>query len=246
MGSSRLPGKVLKKIDNDYSVLYYVVKQLQSSELIERIVVATTTLDEDDEIVEYCKKYNFEYFRGHPTDVLDRHYQCSKKYSFTNVVRMPSDKPLLDPTLVDKVISIFKKNDYDYMSTFQPLTFPVGTEVEIFSQKALELAWKNAKLPSEREHVTPYFYNNPKFFNIFNLKNFKNTSHFGWAVDTQEDLNFVCQIVSKIPDRPITISMIIDLLEKYPELVEINENVDRQESVKKSKQEDEKFLKQQK
>ena len=246
MGSTRLPGKALKKVDEKNSVLYYVVEQLRYSKFIEKIVVATTTLDEDNKIVEFCEEHHIEYFRGNPIDVLDRHYQCSKKYSFTNIVRMPSDKPLLDPNLVDKVISIFKNNNYDYMTTFQQLTFPIGTEVEIFSYDALESAWKNAKLPSEREHVTPYFYNNPEIFKIFNLENNENTPNYSWAVDTQEDLNFVRQIVSRISARPITTNMIVDLLKKNPELVKINKNVNRQKSVEKSKQEDAKFLKQEK
>jgi spore coat polysaccharide biosynthesis protein SpsF len=246
MGSTRLPGKVLKKIDEKNSVLYYVISQLQYSKFIDQIVVATTTLKEDDEIVKFCIDHNVKYFRGDPVDVLDRHYQCAKKFSFSNIVRMPSDKPLLDPNLVDKVISIYNNGDSDYMTTFQPLTFPIGTEVEIFSFLALESAWKNAKLPSEREHVTPYFYNNPEIFKTFNLKNDFNNSNYGWVVDTQADLDFVREIVSRISKRPITMNIIIDLLKNYPHLIDINKNVNRQESVEKSIKEDARFLNQKK
>ena len=171
MGSTRLPGKVLKDAGNNKPVLYYIIDQLQHCKSFSNIVVATTTLDEDDPIVQFCNDKNIVCFRGNPTDVLDRYYQCAKKYSFSTIMRMPSDKPLLDPELVDRVISFFNNNNYDYVTTFLILTFPIGTEVEVFSFEALELAWKNAKLPSEKEHVTPYFYNNPTLFKIFNIQN---------------------------------------------------------------------------
>ena len=107
MGSSRLPGKVLLELKDGKSVLDYVINQLAFCETIEKIIVATTTLSEDDKIVEFCKNNDIECFRGDSKNVLDRHYQCAKKYSLSTIIRMPSDKPLLDPQIVDNVVRVF-------------------------------------------------------------------------------------------------------------------------------------------
>ena len=125
MGSNRLPGKVLKLVDEENNVLDYVINQLKHCKLLEKIVVATTTLHEDDLIAKFCQKKNIDCFRGESDDVLDRHYQCAKKYSFSTIIRMPSDKPLLDPSFVDRIISVYKNNSYDYVTTFHPLSFQI-------------------------------------------------------------------------------------------------------------------------
>ena len=244
MGSSRLPGKVMKLVDEKNTVLNYVVNQLKHCKFLEQIVVATTTLDEDDVIVKFCHDNNIECFRGEPNDVLDRHYQCAKKYSLSIIVRMPSDKPLLDPNLVDRIISFYKDNLYDYVTTFQLLTFPIGTEVEVFSFSTLEKTWNNANLPSEREHVTSFINNNQNSFKIFNIQNSTNESQYSWAVDTQEDLDLVRKIISKISSRPILISHVLDLFISEPDLVNINQKVNRQESVRKSELEDQEYFNQ--
>jgi spore coat polysaccharide biosynthesis protein SpsF len=133
MGSTRLPGKVLKNIEKNKTVLYFVIKQLQESKLIDKIVVATTNLEEDNKIVEYSKKLGIECFRGDSKNVLKRHYECAKKFSMSTIVRIPSDKPLIDPTIVDQNIKFFNENSCDYVTNFLPKsTFPSGTEVEIF------------------------------------------------------------------------------------------------------------------
>ncbi len=166
MGSSRLPGKTLMKLDKKNTVLHFIINQLEHSKLIDKIVVATTNLKEDDSIEILAKNSNIEIFRGHPDDVLDRYYQCAKKFSIDIIVRITADNPLIDPTIVDDLIKKFTSNSYDFLTNAHVRTFPYGTEVEIFSFKALEKAWKNATKPFEREHVTPYFYNNPKYFKI--------------------------------------------------------------------------------
>ena len=123
--------KFLKKLDEKNSVLYYVLKQIQASKLIDKIVVATSELDIDDSIVKIAKKMNVEVFRGSPTDVLDRHYQCAKKYSFDIIVRVTSDNPLNDPRIIDKAIKKMKTGKFDYITTSLLQTFPKGIHVEI-------------------------------------------------------------------------------------------------------------------
>lgn len=243
MGSSRLPGKVMMKIDSKNTILDSMLNQLKYSKLIDRIIIATTDKTEDNIIEKFCQKNKIEYFRGSEKDVLDRYYQCAKSKSSSIIVRMPADKPLLDPNVVDEVIIEFQKNKYDYITTFLPSTFPSGTEVEIFSFSTLEKTWKDSKLPSEREHVTPYIYNNPKKFKILNFENKTNLSKFRWAVDEKDDLLFVKKIISKLDKKPILISDVLNVIKNNPEILEINLHVNRNLGNQKSKEEDIEFLK---
>ena len=246
MGSTRLPGKVMLNVENDKTVLHFVIKQLQNCKLVDKIIIATTTLEDDNKIANFSKDSGIDCFRGSSHNVLDRYYQCAKKYSISTIVRIPSDKPLIDPEIVDNVVSVFRNNSYDYITNFlSNPTFPSGTEVEIFSMNALKKAWKKAKLPSEKEHVTPYFANHEDEFKITHIENSENLSHLRLAVDKIEDLKLVRKIVSKIKKRPIMMKDIIDLFTKEPELVEINKNVNRKEGDLKSLKEDQEFLKNQ-
>jgi len=243
MSSTRLPGKVMMNVENQKPVLYFVINQLQECKLIDKIIVATTTNEEDIQIVNYSKNLGIDYFRGSSKDVLDRYYQCAKKYSINTIVRIPSDKPLIDPEIVDNVVSVFNNNSYDYVTNFlSNPTFPSGTEVEVFSMSALKKAWENAKLPSEKEHVTAYFSNHEDEFKISYIENSENLSHLRWAVDRIEDLELVRLIVSKIEKRPILMKDIVALFNEEPELVEINKNVNRKEGDIKSLKEDQEFL----
>ena len=128
------------------------------------------------------------------------------------------------------------------MTNCKPRSFPQGTEVEVFSFDALEKAWKEAKKPSEREHVTPYFYNKPNEFEIFNITNKDNLSNLRWTVDRQQDLEFVRTVVSKIKKSPILMKDILQLLEKEPNLIQINANYVMDEGYKKSLENDEKNI----
>ena len=243
MGSTRLPGKVMMNVEDQKPVLYFVIKQMQECKLIDKIIVATTTNEEDNQIANYSKNLGIDFFRGSSENVLDRHYQCAKEYSISTIVRIPSDKPLIDPEIVDNVINRFKNNSYDYITNFLPnSTFPSGSEVEIFSINALERVWKKAKLPSEREHVTSYFSNHEDEFKITHIENSENLSHLRWAVDRIEDLDLVRLIVSKIKKRPVLMDDIVELFRKEPNLIEINKNVNKKEGGLKSRKDDEEFL----
>tara|TARA_B110000014_G_scaffold254019_1_gene234119 strand:- start:1025 stop:1720 length:696 start_codon:yes stop_codon:yes gene_type:complete len=218
MGSSRLPGKVMMKIDKINTIMFYVVNQLKNSKKINRIIIATTNLEEDDIIANYAKTMKVDLFRGDALDVLDRYYQCAKNFSSAIIVRITADNPLIDPNIVDDVVEQFMKNSFDYVSNAKPRTFPYGTEVEVFSFQALEKAWNNAKKPSEREHVTPYFHNNKNQFKIFSVKLSEDLSYLRWTVDRKNDLKFVRKIVSEIKKRPILMTDIIKLISKNPDI----------------------------
>jgi len=225
MNSTRLPGKVLMNIDGKFPALFYTVEQLKNSKLLEKIVIATSSNQEDNDIEKFCRKYNIKCFRGSLENVLDRYYQCAKEFGITAIVRIPADKPLIDPEMVDEVIQKFKENSFDCVTNFQPSTVPSGTEVEIFSFSALETAWKNASSMSDKEHVTPYIYKNKEQFKIFNVVNKEDLSNFRWALDYKEDLELIRKIVMKIEKRPILTRDIINLLNKEKELIKINQNV---------------------
>ncbi|MBC8252321.1 MAG: glycosyltransferase family protein [Candidatus Nitrosopelagicus sp.] len=243
MGSTRLPGKVMLDVESNKTVLYFVIKQLQSCKLVDKIIVATTTLEDDNQIADFSKHLGIDSFRGSSDNVLDRYYQCAKEYSVSTIVRIPTDKPLIDPEIGDNVVSMFMNSSYDYITNFLPdPTFPSGTEVEVFSISALKKAWEKAKLPSEKEHVTPYFSNHEDKFKISHIENSENLSHLRWAVDRIEDLKLVRTIASKIKKRPILMKDILELFTREPELVEMNKNVNREEGGLKSLKEDQDFL----
>ena len=245
MGSSRLPGKVMQKIDNDNTVLDYVIKQLKSAKKIERILVATTTLAEDDIICEHLFSQKIEFYRGSSEDVLDRYYQCAKKFSIDTIVRITADNPLIDPNIVDLVVNEYKNHRCDFATNTIHRTFPYGTEVEIFSFEALEKAWKNAKKPSEREHVTLFIRDPQNGFKLTNTEYQKDLSHLRYTVDRVEDLKLVKEIVKNILTRPILIQNILDLYKNKPEIFEINKNV-KHDGHLSSLKKDEQYLKSQK
>jgi len=231
-GSSRLPAKVMMKADDKSLMIDYVINQLKHSKLHDDIVIATTNLQRDDVIFNHVSNQNISCFRGDEKNVLERHYQCAKKYAFSTIVRIPSDKPLIDPTIVDSVIEKFSSNKFDYVANFGVIkennefvvntTYPSGTEVEMFSFEALEIAWKNATGSEEREHVTPYIIVHPEKFRIHTINLLKDFSNLRWSLDYQNDLKLIREIIAKIKNRPILMNDIISLLENEPELKEIN------------------------
>ena len=243
MGSTRFPGKILENLDKKNTVLDFVIRQLQSSELLDKIIIATTVLKRDDIIEKISKNHGLDYFRGSENDVLDRYYQCAKKFSVDTIVRVSSDDPLIDPKILDKGIQIFNSKSFDVLSTNKPHTFPYGLDFEIFSFSSLEKISKEANLPSEREHVTSFFYSHKKDFQIFNYKHEKNMSHIRCSLDHYEDLIFLRELVKKIQHRPILLNDILLAVKADPKLLEINGKYEPDEGYFKSLNEDEQFIK---
>jgi len=243
MGSTRLPGKVLKIVDGKNPSLYFTISQLKQCKNIDKIIVATTILKEDDIIENFAKNLGIDVFRGSVEDVLDRYFQCANYFKINTIIRITGDCPLIDPLIVDRGIEIFQSENYDYVTNTFPRTFPDGNETEIFSFNILKKAWENAILPSEREHVTPYFQHQN-----FKIKNFENTidnSHLRWTVDFPEDLQLVKTLISKIDSRPIHLEDILHLIKSEPELIEINNDHEPNEGLKRSLEKDKDFLKNQ-
>jgi len=245
MGSSRLPGKVLMKSDNGIPLLYHVINQLRHCSKVKNLVIATTTNHEDDEIEKFADNNSVNVFRGKEKDVLDRYFQCAKKYSFSTIVRITADCPLIDPQIVDKVIEKFFSGNYDFATNTLTRTFPIGTDVEVFSFSALNKAWENTQLPSEREHVTPYL-RNQENFKIINVENDKNISNLRLTVDRIEDFELIKQILNNISINPIHLEDVLELFSRKPELIEINKHINHNEGFNKSLEEDREFIKKQK
>jgi len=244
MGSSRLPGKVLMNSGNGMPLLYYVINQLRHCSKVKNLVIATTTNQEDDEIEKFADNNSVNVFRGSEKDVLDRYFQCAKKYSFSTIVRITSDCPLIDPQIVDKVIERFFSGNYDYATNTLIRTFPIGTDAEVFSFSALETAWKNAQLPSEREHVTPHLRNKGNFKTI-NVENDTNISNLRLTVDRIEDFELIKEILNNISTNPIHLEDILELFSRKPELIEINKRINHNEGFNRSLKEDQEFIKKQ-
>lgn len=228
MGSTRLPGKVLKKI-LDKPMLQHVVDQVSYANLIDELVVATTINPKDDEIVEFCKKSGVKCFRGSENNVLSRYYYAAKKYKANCVVRICSDSPLVDPFVIDKIVEIFLKNkgQYDYVSNTLDQTYPLGMNVEIFSQPSLEKSFLNSCKDYEKEHVTPYIYTNPKLFNIYKEQLSEKLNHLRLTVDESQDFSLVEWIIKKLyqNNKPICIKDISELYKKNSNIFLINSRI---------------------
>ena len=231
------------KLDKKHTVLDYLINQLKHSKLLGKIIIATTNLEEDNAIVNFAKKNEIEYFRGESDDVLDRYYQCAKNFSSDNILRITSDNPLVDPTVIDDLIINYQKSSCDYASTNLARTYPFGIDAEIFSFNTLEKTWKNAILPSEREHVSSYMKKNSKIFKQFNLRNKIKVPLVRLTIDREVDLELFRIVISKITDRPILMNNILELYNNEPKLFEINSHMDPLEGYNKSLKYNKEFLK---
>jgi|TARA_B100001142_G_scaffold278509_1_gene288614 spore coat polysaccharide biosynthesis protein SpsF len=234
LNSSRLKRKALLKIQN-LTLIEHLFSQLSYSTQIDKKIIATTTESIDNDIEKLANNIGIECFRGNSLNVLDRYYNCAKSFDIDTIVRISGDAPLIDPVIVDKTIEYYKKNNFDYVSNFFRRTFPIGTEIEIFSFKTLEKCWKTAQQSYEKEHVTPFIYEHPELFNIGFIEHSENLSNLHWTVDRIEDFNFVEIILQKIKERPVSMNQILNLLKLEPDLLKINGSIDPLESFKKSK-----------
>lgn len=222
MGSSRLPGKVLKQI-KEHSLLEIQQMRIRPSKLVDKIVIATTTNPEDNAIEDFCKEKGISYSRGSDWDVLDRYYQAAKPFNPTNVIRLTSDCPLHHYTVVDFVINEYRKSGKDYFSNSnnEPDFLEDGFDVEVFSFKALETAWKEAKLLSEREHVTPYIKQSGKF--TCGWKKYNKDYQYKLSVDSENDFKAVESIFNSFDSlTDFGMNEVLDLLKSKPEILELN------------------------
>ena len=240
MGSTRLPGKVLLNLE-DKTVLEHVVNRVRFSKHVDDVVVATTISKDDLRIVELCANLGVSIYCGSEDDVLDRYYQAAKLFKADNIVRITSDCPVIDPKIVDGAIILHLKDNADYTSNTLKETYPDGQDVEIFTFASLRTAWKDAKLASEREHVTPYIRNHPDIFKHARLEYQKDLSQKRWTLDNAEDLEFLRLVYKYLYSKNSLFGMddILALISEKPEIEKINQHIIRNEGYIKSLREDE-------
>ena len=192
MGSSRLPGKVMKNIAGK-PMLSYVCERIGLSNLINQIVVATTDEPSDDPIAIFCEENNTPYFRGKQFDVLDRYYQASLFFKADIIVRITADCPLIDPVMIDDVIQSYVNQKVDFAANRLPppwkRSFPIGLDIEVCSFEALERHGKKLVLEFEREHVMPFLYDHPNRFKTLLNHHEPDYGNNRWTVDTQHDFD---------------------------------------------------------
>ncbi len=252
MAASRLPGKVLLEIEGR-PMLGWVVERTRLADTIEQVVVATTDSPADDPVEAYCNEQGYACYRGSQYDVLDRYYQAARLFQADIIVRITADCPLIDPGVIDATVSAFlgqpsskssapfsvasdrsavdgrrsSVGPYDFAANRLPppwkRTFPIGLDTEVCSFAALETAWQEAQAPHQREHVMPFFYDQPERFRILHFTHHPDYGELRWTVDTPDDLDLVRQIASRFPGRiDFTWLEVLDLVQREPALGKIN------------------------
>lgn len=226
--SSRLPGKVLKPLLGTPMILRQI-ERLQRSRHIDDLIVVTSVEASDDPLAALCLSAGVKLFRGSLHDVLDRFYQASLKFPSQHIVRATADCPLTDAGVIDAVIEMHVSGDYDYSSNVITQTFPDGLDIEIVRSPCLHEAWAQASLPSQREHVTPFFYSQPQRFRLGSYCGKQDYSGLRWTVDEAADFTFVEQVYQALyADNPAFAMVdVLTLLHRQPQLQGINMGVAR-------------------
>lgn len=238
--SQRLPGKVLTPILGK-PMLYRQIERIQACQKIDNLIVATSISPTDDPIAQFCESEKLTCFRGNLDDVLDRFYQAAKEANAKHVMRLTGDCPLIDPQIMDEMITTYLSGDWDYVTNRTPPTFPDGLDVEIMSFACLETTWKIATLTSDREHVTPYIYRRTDTeFKIKNIENPIDLSNHRWTVDEPSDIDLVRHIYDALypTNKNFNMKDILDFLDKNPQLISLNHHIERNQGYRKSLEKD--------
>ena len=244
--SNRLPGKVLKEICGMPMILFQM-NRLKKSKNIDKFVVATSINKEDDHLAHLVKGSGYEVFRGDLNDVLERFYNCSRLYKSRNIIRITGDCPLIDPFLIDELIQNFIEMDWDYLSNCADpdnLSVPCGFDAEVFKSQVLEDAFQNANLPSEREHVTPWFRTKQANLKWSHYIHQPKRKHYRVTVDEEDDLKVVRKIANYFfhKEKFFNVDDVVNFLKKNENIAKINSKIIRHEGFLKSKLIDKEFL----
>jgi len=230
MGSTRLPGKVMADIGG-VPMIRRLLDRLNAVPLIDDIVVATTTNQDDDVLAAWLNAAGIQTYRGSPDNVLDRFVQAAAGRQAELIVRVTADDPLKDPLIITQAINILKNDpSLDYVSNTIEPTWPEGLDIEVVRFSALQRAHREAILKSDREHVTTYIWNRPHVFKLHSMRWDRNLSHWRWTVDKPADLELVRQIFMQFADHPLVgYRAIVKWLERQPELLALNAGTVRNE-----------------
>lgn len=230
LGSTRLPGKVLLDLAGQ-PLIVRLVERVTRMKTPARIVVATTIEPADEVLVGVCQAHGIEVFRGHATDLLDRHLAAARAYGAEVIAKVPSDCPLIDPMVIDAVFARFAHRDCDYCGNLHPASYPDGNDVEVMTVEALECAWREARFDFEREHTTPYLWERPERFRLSNVaweaqadgRPGRDCSmSLRWTIDYPEDYELIRRVYEALYPAPFGLYDILELLDRRPELKAIN------------------------
>ncbi len=232
MGSSRLPGKVAQAVAGG-TLLERMVERVRAARSLDEVVVATTRRPEDAAIVEICRPLRVPVYTGHPTDLLDRHLHAARVTGAEVVVKIPSDCPLIDPRIIDRVVGFYREHAarFDFVSNLHPATYPDGNDVEVLPLSVLELADREAKRPHEREHTTPFVWDQPERFRIGNVaweRGHDYSMSHRFTVDYAEDLAFVRAVFGALHApgaEPFSLDDILHLLQQRPDIFQLNRHL---------------------
>lgn len=230
-----MPGKVLMPLSGK-PALEHVIRRCQAAQSVDHVIVATTVNPEDRAIVDFVKGLDVKVFPGSVNDVLDRYYQAARLFKFQHIVRITGDCPMIDPDVIDCVVTAYFDSGVDYASNIlEPLTYPDGEDVEVFNFKSLELAWREAKMLSEREHVTPYIKNN-KIFKTSKVAQDADWSQQRWTLDESQDYKKLSAIFDALYQKDAFFHMkdIARFLAEHPEADRMNTGISRNEGYQKS------------
>lgn len=216
------------------------IERISGAKRIDKLIVATSTDPSDDPIEKLCLDNHILLSRGSLQDVLDRFFRAASAYQAGHIVRLTGDCPLADPEVIDSLIEFYLHGGYDYASNSLEPTLPDGLDAEIFRFACLKLAWEEAKLPSQREHVTPFIHSQPELFKLGSYKNSVDLSTLRWTVDEKEDFELISRIYAELyPLNPrFTMNDVLLFLEREPELKKHNVRYARNEGFQKSLQKD--------
>lgn len=230
MGSTRLPGKILKTV-NGKTLLEYQIERVRRAKLIDEIIIATTTKESDDSIVQLCQQLSIPYYRGSEDDVLSRYYEAAINNNVQVIVRLTSDCPIIDPEIIDQTIRAYIESDntVDYVSNTLERTFPRGLDTEVFPFNVLKEAFELSNEIIYREHVTSFIYSNPDKFKLKNVPSSRDYSEHRWTVDTEEDFILIKNILEALypVNKEFKLEDIIKLLNENPEWKEINSHIEQ-------------------
>lgn len=228
MGSTRLPGKSLQPVLG-VPLLGRLLERVMRATSIAQVAVATTTLPSDDAIAEYCQQEGIAVYRGASDDVLDRYYRAALCFGGDPIVRVCGDCPLIDPHVIDEVVSYYKQSQphCDYASNTLERSYPRGMDVEVFSFQSLEKAARLATLPAEREHVTPYIYRHPEQFRLKSHAMEGDFSHYRWTVDTDADMQLIVKLFEAAyqQNHDFTLRELLKIAADHPDWSCINAHI---------------------
>lgn len=230
MGSTRLPGKVLLDLGGR-PIIGQVVRRAKVISRVERVVVATSESPADDAIAQWCQKEQIPCCRGSAEDVLSRFLTTLQEWPARQIMRLTADCPLHDPGMLDALIDLHLQGRFDYSSNLHPPTFPHGLDAEMVTRQALEMAGQESTATSHREHVTLFIREHASRFRFGNLQFGRDVSRYRLTIDRPEDYRFLQAFMSRVadPDSIPGLYEILRLLERFPELTEINGDLKRYE-----------------